>query len=896
MFDGLYLFFYELVYHIDYFLCKVLAILYSFFDVFAGIKQVDYDGTPMYLINVFFEKTPAMRIYSSMAIIGIAISFAFTIYAVIKKMFDIDDKVKNSLGGILGNQLKCILFILLMNFVIMLVLRSTNTLMERVIDIFNNSSDKARYTSIEFTSDQYATMGRIMNTIGNYSLNPSYDSRYNVNACYNEIRPDLLILEGQDVFKYTYEFEDEDGKLVKSWQYYLTKIANAHNLATEMYIDEYDEALMKAMTNCMEQIWVNDEFGPLEGYKSGVEPISSEDTPFDVLIFLSGTSRAAKNAKYNENPDIFDTLRYDYIKEGGKSIYDLGQVEEDFDISFAKFDHLAIIILGVVLAKVFLSLCINCVARIFNLMLLYLIAPVFIATTPLDDGEKTKQWSTAFIVQAFAVFGSVFGIRILMLFVSMVFNAKLVLFESETMNFFGKIIMVYAAACTLEQASKIVTGILANNAGFQSIQASDVGSTGAARAIGTAKMLGGKALGAAGTILNHSPLGTIKNAVTSAWNTSPFGFLTGTGVGSKAGLERRYEKANDEAKKKAQAEKDAKEGKLSPEEKMSQSAEKMSAAADKLSESLRNYAGAKEAGGGEGGSKDKDGDKGDDPKNNSNLGGDKGGDGETTTSRPRAGTFSTDRESRSTGGAKNNQGDKNGQGDKNKGTAGGKKSNPPGRNRSNSVNVPKNSHSLPSVAPEGNKGGSKGESKGDSKGDNKGDSKGDANTKKEDGGNSEIGKNHGGDAGLGKDNAGTGPQGGAPADDKKESSNLGVSNQGAIVGGPDAGGSDVGGGAETRSRRANTLGGTKASQGNGGSNTESRRRNNTIAGSKGPQQNPRRERAHSVSVPTSSNMSNSLKQEGGESKPATRSRAKTLPLPNRIQAQNHNRSNNNSNK
>lgn len=573
MLDSFIHFLYELVLYIDLFFCKVLSILYSLFDVFAGVKNVSFDGVEKPLIEVFFDDTPAKRIFMYMAIFGIAMSFAFTVYAVIKKIFDIDDKIKNSLGGILGNLFKSVLFILLMNFVIYMVLRSSNVLMERIIFAFNNeSSEYSDSRPMTFDNAQYATMARVINTIGNYSVNSSYNSRYNINTCYNEIRRDMLELYNQGVFKHSYD------KAPSSWQYYLAKIANAHNLAKEQNIDEYDETLTAAMISCMEQIWYNSKFVPIDKYVTDVEKIKSDNTPFDALIFLAGTSSAAKNEQFNKNPDIFDSLRYEYIRPEGKSIYNVKQVEEDFDISFGSFDHLAIIILGVVLAKVFLALCINCAARIFNLMLLYLIAPMFIAITPLDDGEKTKQWATAFIVQAFSVFGAVFGIRILMIFVATIFNANLVLFESATMNFFAKLLMVFAVSIAIEQASKIVTGILANNAGFQSIQASDVGSAGASQALGTAKMLGGKAfglakgtLGAAGAILNHTPLGTAKNLIASKFSNGIGGYLTGTGVGSKAGFDRQAEKQRDKAerqkekeeeekKAKAEAEKKAKEG------------------------------------------------------------------------------------------------------------------------------------------------------------------------------------------------------------------------------------------------------------------------------------------------------------------------------------------------
>ena len=47
-------------------------------------------------------------------------------------------------------------------------------------------------------------MGRIYNTIGNHSMNPSYNSRYNINKCYNEIRGDLQYLDRTGMFEVYY--------------------------------------------------------------------------------------------------------------------------------------------------------------------------------------------------------------------------------------------------------------------------------------------------------------------------------------------------------------------------------------------------------------------------------------------------------------------------------------------------------------------------------------------------------------------------------------------------------------------------------------------------------------------------------------------------------------------
>ena len=180
----------------------LISLVYQIFEVFSGQMKVNYNGEYNYLTNIFFENSTISGIYWGMAIIGVVLCFAFTIISVIKKMFDGADKIQTSMGAILGSMFKSILVILSLNAAMVVVLNFTNVLMQRVIYVFNAGAAMTESQRIDFTEDQFATMGRVLNTIGNYSLNPSYNSRYNLNSCFNEIRGDLLYLQDQGVFEF----------------------------------------------------------------------------------------------------------------------------------------------------------------------------------------------------------------------------------------------------------------------------------------------------------------------------------------------------------------------------------------------------------------------------------------------------------------------------------------------------------------------------------------------------------------------------------------------------------------------------------------------------------------------------------------------------------------------
>ena len=89
---------YKLLYYIAVGCCWIVNLLYSMFEVMAGLSKVSYDGSYDYLINIFFSNTTVSKVYWGMALIGMAAGFAFAIAAVIKKFFDINDKEKRSYG------------------------------------------------------------------------------------------------------------------------------------------------------------------------------------------------------------------------------------------------------------------------------------------------------------------------------------------------------------------------------------------------------------------------------------------------------------------------------------------------------------------------------------------------------------------------------------------------------------------------------------------------------------------------------------------------------------------------------------------------------------------------------------------------------------------------------
>lgn len=498
--DGLQAILYATIYKLLYYMaigcCWIVNLLYSMFEVMAGLGKVSYDGSYDYLINVFFSNTTVSKVYWGMALIGVVVGFGFAIAAVIKKLFDTNEKEKRSYGQILTGLFKSVLIILCMSLIITMVLNATTLLMQQINYVFINADDLGEEETITFTDEEYAAMARVLNTIGNFSLNPSYNNRYNLNKCFNEIRFDLQYLKAQGVFDFHYVTTDVEGNTIVTWQSALQRIANAASLDRDLSLDVYHESVSNAILQTMDLLKVNGSFKPLKEYQRHYLPTRSSIS-MDRILFLMASMRAAKNEDYNINPSLTDPLRGAYYY-GEKSIYDLDTVNEDFDIGIAALDYIVLFLTCFKMLQTLVTIILNCVGRIFNMLLLYLISPVIVAVSPLDDGAKFKQWTTAFIVQSFSVFGTVISMRVLLLFMPIVTDSKLVMFSNPVGNLLAKLVIILGAFEVAEKATSLITGILADNAGWQSINAGDMSGTAKSAVAAGKKMASSFALGGVG--------------------------------------------------------------------------------------------------------------------------------------------------------------------------------------------------------------------------------------------------------------------------------------------------------------------------------------------------------------------------------------------------------------
>ncbi len=482
---------FKLFYHIERGLCYIIEILYKMFEVFAGLVRVTYNNTPDYLINIFFSNKAVNNIYWGMALIGIVLSIGFAAFAVVRKTFDSSGKMQQSHGQIIWAAVRSILIIVGMTAIMTVVLNTTGVLMQRIDDLFKDPYHMTDPVEREFTGEEYAAMGRVLSTIGNYSVVDSEDNRYNLNLCFNDIRTDMLYLQKQGVFNYNYVKRDDGGAIQESWQSVLAEIATSCDLKQDVKADIYNPGVARSIKNAMS--YIRNNVSPRALERITRTTFKDAEGHLDRMVFLMGTMKAAKNSAFNDSPSFDDALRGPYYYNQDKSIYDFDQVEKDFNIGFPT-DYLVVWLAAIGIIFNLVVIILNCVARIFNMLFLYLIAPPVIAASPLDNGGKTKQWMTAFIVQSLSVFGTVIAMRLLLLFIPIIIDPQLVLFEKQpVLNAIAKYLLVFGGFEAAKKSSSILTGILADSAGWQAIQAGDMSSS-AARAIGAAAGVGAAGL------------------------------------------------------------------------------------------------------------------------------------------------------------------------------------------------------------------------------------------------------------------------------------------------------------------------------------------------------------------------------------------------------------------
>lgn len=210
----------------------------------------------------------------------------------------------------------------------------------------------------------------------------------------------------------------------------------------------------------------------------------------------------------NRNPSFDDNGVREAYMTGASDYRNLKHVRRDFHI--ANFNYLVGFIAGIMLFLVMTGSILIFVRRVFELLLLYIVSPMYVSTIPLDDGAVFAKWRELFIAKFFSGFGAVFAMRYYLLLVPAITSSQLVLYDmslpnAPMINNVLRIFFVVGGAWAVYKSQALILDILSPTAGMAEKQSAAVltgmimsgASMAATAATGGAAAAGKMAAGAA---------------------------------------------------------------------------------------------------------------------------------------------------------------------------------------------------------------------------------------------------------------------------------------------------------------------------------------------------------------------------------------------------------------
>ena len=190
--------------------------------------------------------------------------------------------------------------------------------------------------------------------------------------------------------------------------------------------------------------------------------------------FLAGAF--GQNARKGGIPEDFyllEDFNYHSTSNMGKYV-DLS----DYDYFFSYLASIVTIFaLGLVL--------IMFVDRAISIVILFIVSPISLSTTVLDDGVRFKLWRDQFITKLLTGYGCIIAINIYALIIGAINNNNLVFFDNSTLNNVMKLFIIVGGAVSLTKMMALIGNLVNAGAGSNELRDSALGVAGMSRALGT---------------------------------------------------------------------------------------------------------------------------------------------------------------------------------------------------------------------------------------------------------------------------------------------------------------------------------------------------------------------------------------------------------------------------
>ncbi len=147
------------------------------------------------------------------------------------------------------------------------------------------------------------------------------------------------------------------------------------------------------------------------------------------IIFLTGSLDAGRTDL--AEPSFTDSVRNKYYT-GRVSYTDMKQVKKDFDP--AKFQIAICAVCTLLMIVILICGIFLFIQRIFDVLLLYIVSPLFVSTMPFDDGASFGKWRDMFVAKLLSGFGVIFTMKLYLMLVPTVAGSRLLMFDDKTLE------------------------------------------------------------------------------------------------------------------------------------------------------------------------------------------------------------------------------------------------------------------------------------------------------------------------------------------------------------------------------------------------------------------------------------------------------------------------------
>ncbi|MBQ7668382.1 MAG: hypothetical protein IJS47_03565 [Clostridia bacterium] len=186
--------------------------------------------------------------------------------------------------------------------------------------------------------------------------------------------------------------------------------------------------------------------------------LGNNETNYSVgtLLYLNFTLGLEKDESFS-NASFSDDLRKDYLV-GNKNY----AIDGKNDFYEDRIDYIIAVSVSLITLVIMLICAITFCVKIFELLILYIIAPFFVTSILSDDGDKFYRWCKIFVEKLITGFSLAFLLKIFFVIVPQVFMNDIVFSENATTNLLVRSTFIVGGLYAVYEFSKLIMETLEN--------------------------------------------------------------------------------------------------------------------------------------------------------------------------------------------------------------------------------------------------------------------------------------------------------------------------------------------------------------------------------------------------------------------------------------------------